>query len=150
MEFNSKSHARETHASETSTTMKSYPQPNHQRARSFLRIRSIRRSRIYSFGNEICRRRFQRHCELSFSLTTETFVSLTDCSISMMEFNCMNCMAIVFAANEKNAFGAGMPKCAKCCITFRNIGCVLQCLFSFAKCDSSLPLNCICRNLGKH
>ena len=54
-------HAHETHEHETSATAKSYLHPNHQRAQSFLRIRSIRSSRICSFGNEVCRRRSQRH-----------------------------------------------------------------------------------------
>jgi len=55
------SHAHETHAHEIATTAKFHPYPNHQRARSFLRIRSFRSSRISSFGNEVCRRRSQRH-----------------------------------------------------------------------------------------
>ena len=59
-------HAHESQAYETLTTAKSHPQPNYQRARSFLRIRSFRSSRIYSFSNDAHRKWSQQHLELLF------------------------------------------------------------------------------------
>ena len=64
MPIGDESHAHEIHAHKTSTTAKSHPQPNHQRARSFLRIRSFRSSRLHSFGNNAHRKWSKQHLEL--------------------------------------------------------------------------------------
>ena len=56
--------AHELQAYETLTTAKSHPHPNHQRARSFLRIRSFLSSQIYSFGNDAHRKWSKQHLEL--------------------------------------------------------------------------------------
>ena len=63
MPIGDKHHAHESQAYETLTTAKSHPQPNHQLARSFLRIRSIRSSRIYNFGNDAYRKWPKQHLE---------------------------------------------------------------------------------------
>ena len=64
MPIGDKHYAHESHAHKTSTTAKSHPQPNHQRARSFLRIRSFRSSRTYSLGNDAHRKWSKQHLEL--------------------------------------------------------------------------------------
>ena len=54
----------ESHARETLAAAKHHLHPDHHRARSFLRIGSIRSSRICSFGDDAYRARSQRHHEL--------------------------------------------------------------------------------------
>ena len=51
----------ESHLRETLAAAKHHLHPDHHRARSFLRIGSIRSSRICSFGDDAHRARSQRH-----------------------------------------------------------------------------------------